>query len=65
MVASWLFDELLFISKWGGHWEAVLGVATQQLLLPDQFGNQAEEFTSSFIGQTSLVTCFTYPIITT
>lgn len=27
MVASWLFDELLFISKRGGHCQDVLGVA--------------------------------------
>lgn len=27
MVASWLFDEVLFISKWGGYCEDVLRVA--------------------------------------
>lgn len=26
-MSSWLLDELLFISKWGGHCEDTLGVA--------------------------------------
>lgn len=61
MVASWLFDEVLFISKWGGYCEDVLRVfwtpkqlfwfliwATQQLLLSDLPGNQTEGFIPPF-----------------
>lgn len=45
IVASWLFDEQLFISKWGGHCEDTLGVAevkhSKTTVLISNLGNTA------------------------